>query len=198
LQVPAVVDELEKMRAALRALPDPEPRAGFVDRVLAAAAANPATAGAVRGRRKPRRVGWIAAGSALAASLALITWLPTTSRTSPDSAPAVTLALHESRDVALVIDAERDLKDATIRLIVSGSVSLAGYEDQREIEWLTSLTHGANLLSLPVVAHSEGDGRLVAVIEHEGRSRQVTIALTVAGQPQAGIPPQVYSEGGRA
>jgi hypothetical protein len=193
-----VVDELEKLRAALRALPTPEPRAGFVDRALAAATAGTAANRIEPARRVRRRIWWVAAGSALAASLALVTWLPTGDRTSPASAPAVTLALNESRDVALVIDAERDLEDATIRLIVSGGVSLAGFEDQREIEWLTSLTHGANLLSLPVVAHAEGDGRLVAVIEHEGRSRRVSIALKVAAPPQAGIPPQVYSEDGRA
>jgi hypothetical protein len=79
----------------------------------------------------------------------------------------VTLALHESRDVSLVINSERNLEGATIRLYVTGSVALAGYEGQHEIQWLTSLTQGANLLSLPLVARTPGDGLVVAEIEHE-------------------------------
>ena len=50
------------------------------------------------------------------------------------------LALNESREVPLVIDSERNLDGATIRLYVTGSIALVGYEDQHEIEWLTSLT----------------------------------------------------------
>ena len=44
----------------------------------------------------------------------------------------MTLALNESREVSLVIDSERDLEGATIRLFVTGSVALAGYEQQQE------------------------------------------------------------------
>jgi hypothetical protein len=89
------------------------------------------------------------------------------------------LALNESRDVPLVIDAERNLDGATIRLSVTGSVGLAGYGEQHEIEWTTSLTRGANLLSLPVFARAPGDGRVVAEIEHEGRTRRLSMALHV-------------------
>ena len=38
------------------------------------------------------------------------------------------------------------------------------------------------MLSLPVLARSTGAGQLVAVIEHEGRTRQVTVNLTVRDQ----------------
>ena len=36
--------------------------------------------------------------------------------------PSLALALNESREVSLVIDSERDLEGATIRLYVTGSV----------------------------------------------------------------------------
>ncbi|HEU4589430.1 MAG TPA: hypothetical protein VFS13_00865 [Steroidobacteraceae bacterium] len=159
-------------------MPVPEPRPGFVERALRNATRRDASvSGRLRAAMRRPATWWAAGAGALAATLACvaIVWLGST---PPES--AVTLALNEHRDVSLVIDSERDLEGATIRLYLSGSVSLAGYEGEREIEWLTSLTRGANLLSLPVVALAPGDGRIVAEIEHEGRARRVSVAMHVA------------------
>jgi hypothetical protein len=160
-------------------MPVPEPSAGFVDRALAKASG----AARIRESRGWREIfarpltWWAAAGGALAASLA---WFILISLQSTPDTSRVQLALHESRDISLVIDSERALEGATIRLYVTGSVALAGYEDQQEIQWLASLSPGANLLSLPVVARGPGDGSVVAVIEHEGKTRRVSVALHVS------------------
>jgi len=162
-----VVDELSKLRESLSAMPVPEPDPGFVDRVLANAS-----------KPKRRSFGWWGVGIvALAATVACVALL----LKPPGEVlrPSVTLALNESREVSLVIDSERALEGATIHLYVTGSVALAGYEQQNEIEWKTSLTPGANLLSLPVIARAPGDGSVVAVIEHEGRTRRMSLALHV-------------------
>ena len=71
----------------------------------------------------------------------------------------------------MLIDSERELKGATIRIAASGSIALDGFDDERQIDWQADLERGSNLLSLPVVARAAGKGRLVAVIEHEGRTR---------------------------
>lgn len=155
----------------------PEPRPGFVDRVLVKASGGKAPA--VRGIRAAIRrpaTWWAAGAGALAATVA---WITLFFHAGAVSEPSLVLALNESRDVPLVIDAERDLEGATIRLYVSGSVGLAGYGEQDEIEWTTSLTQGANLLSLPVFARAAGEGRVVAEIEHEGRTRRLSVALHV-------------------
>jgi hypothetical protein len=177
-----VVDDLEKLRAGLRAMPVPAPRAGFVDQALAnATAPGPGGVFALR-RMSARPAFWVTVG-AIAASIAWI--LITALVPLAPAEPRVVLAMNESRDVSLVIDSERDLEGATIRIFVSGGVALAGFEEEEKIEWLASLTHGANLLSLPVVAQAPGDARLVAEIEHEGRTRRVSVALHVA-QPRSG------------
>ncbi len=111
---------------------------------------------------------WAAGAGALAAIDGMDGLMTVHIRRCPPNR-AWSLALNESRDVPLVIDAERNLDGATIRLSVTGSVGLAGYGEQHEIEWTTSLTQGANLLSLPVFARAPGDGLVVAEIEHEGR-----------------------------
>ena len=163
-----MVDDLEKLRAGLRALPVPEPRRGFEDRVLANATGLHA--------RRPS-TWWAAVAGALAATLAWVAvlWM----QPGVTAEPRLALTLNEIREVPLVIDSERDLEGATIRLYVTGSVALAGYEQQHEVEWTASLTQGANLLSLPVVARAPGEGRVVAEIEHEGRTRRVSVALHV-------------------
>jgi hypothetical protein len=94
------------------------------------------------------------------------------------------LALNESREVPLVIDSERQLDGATIRILVTGSVSLTGYDQQHEVEWQTSLTRGANLLSLPVTARETGEGRIVAEIEHQGKTRRVSVVMHVVARAQ--------------
>jgi hypothetical protein len=175
-----VVDYLEKLRAELRAMPVPEPRPGFVDRVLANATTRLPVREPTGIRAALRRPAtwWAAGAGALAATLACVAllWM----QSGAPREPTLALMLNESRDVPLVIDSERDLVNATIRLYVTGSVVLAGYEDQHEVEWKISLTRGANLLSLPVVARATGDGHVVAEIEHEGHIRRLNVALHVS------------------
>src|SRR5688572_13809418 len=114
-------------------MPVPEPAPGFENRVLAkATAARVVARGGVREAIRQPATWWAAAAGALAATLACVALL----WKQPDAlaGASVVLALNESRDVSLVIDSERALEDATIRLYVTGSVTLAGYEQQQEIE----------------------------------------------------------------
>jgi hypothetical protein len=168
-----VADDRENIGSALRGMPVPEPRAGFEHRVLAKAT----------GRKTvSRRSTWWAAGAgALAATIA---WVAFIWVKSPAHEPSMVLALNESREVPLVIDSERQLDGATIRILVTGSVSLTGYDQQHEVEWQTSLTRGANLLSLPVTARETGEGRIVAEIEHQGKTRRVSVVMHVVARAQ--------------
>lgn len=177
-----MVDDLEKMRERLREMPVPEPSPGFVDRVLANATSGRPKSAAPRARGVlSRPLTWWAAGvGAVAASIA---WILVMSFYGRPQEPRVMLALNESRDVALVIDSERDLEGAIIRLHVTGSVALVGFENEPQIEWLVSLTQGSNLLSLPVIARAPGEGRVVAEIEHDGRTRHVSVEMHVTAQP---------------
>jgi len=181
------VVDVTKYRESLQTMPVPEPRDGFVDRVMAHATGRAATS-ASRAARRINTTWWAAMGGALAASLVWVTlWFM---RIGTPEQTRVVLALNESRDVPLVIDSERDLEGATIRLYVSGSVALSGYEEQHEIEWATTLTRGANLLSLPVVGREPGEGLVVAEIEHEGRKRRVSVAMHVANDGRTTLAPR--------
>ena len=173
----------DTLRQALKRLPAPEPRPGFVDRAFANATRQPAA------RAQERSTGmahflsrwetWVGAmlGGAVATVLTLLLLRPAE---QVASAPmGISLALNETRAIDVLIDSERELQDATIRIVATGSVVLDGFENEREIGWHAHLERGSNVLSLPVVARSTGQGQLVAVIEHNGRTRRMTINLTV-------------------
>lgn len=170
-------NEYDRIRETLRRLPAPEPRAGFVDAALARATN--------RGR-VPRRVRrgtwWGMAIGALAAAIALVAFYPHWVERAGE--PTVGLVLHEAREIAVVIDSERDLPEATIRVYVTGGIELAGFGDQRELQWVATLTQGSNLLALPVIARAAGDGQLVAEIEHEGRTKRAIVAVQVREEPR--------------
>ncbi|MGH8235967.1 MAG: hypothetical protein ACREXP_02965 [Steroidobacteraceae bacterium] len=177
-------DDLQTLRQALRRMPTPEPRAGFVERALARAAVQQrdGQAASLPGRLRHFAARWetwagAALGGAVAAALTFILLRPID--TTVGEQPRLALTLHETRNVDVLIDSERELKGATIRIAASGSIALDGFDDERHVDWQADLERGSNLLSLPVVARATGNGRLVAVIEHEGRTREVAIELTV-------------------
>jgi hypothetical protein len=168
-------------------MPAPDPRPEFVDRALAnAAAAN----GALAARKQPalsvlRRFAmswqtWVGAvlGGAVAAVM-MLAFLHPFEHTGASEAPGIALMLNEARDIDVMIDSERPLEGATIRIEATGSVALSGFDSDHEIGWRANLERGSNLLSLPVVARSSGKGQVVAVIEHGGRTRRVMINVTV-------------------
>lgn len=173
------------MRAALREMPVPELRPGFVDRALARASER-ASQSASRPRRglSARQAWWSAGIGAIAAALALVVVHP---RWSERAGPVgVGLALNESREIVVVIESERDLEDATFRVYVTGGLGLAGYEDQQQLQWVATLEHGSNLLTLPVVARAPGSGQLVAEIEHQGRTKRAIVEVRITAKDRRG------------
>jgi len=183
---PIVDPSLEALHQALRRMPVPELRPAFVEHAFAraTAASDPVPlepASRLSGLRHAflRWETWfgVTLGAAAATAIAMFLLRPLA---EPASVPPVlALALHETRQIEVLIDSDRDLPHAIIRVAVTGGVNLEGFGEEREIDWETHLKRGTNLLSLPVVARTTGAAWLVATIEHEGRTRRVAIALTV-------------------
>jgi hypothetical protein len=158
----------------------PEPRSGFEERVMSraiAAARRESRAASVLGPFG-RWETWLGATIGAAAAV-LVTIAMLRPQVQDTAAAAVTLAVNEARHIDVVIDSERTLEDATIRLATTGAVQLEGFENEREVEWQARLERGRNVLSLPVVAREAGPAELVAVVEHDGRSRRIAVHLIV-------------------
>jgi hypothetical protein len=179
-----VNNDTEALRQALRRLPVPEPRAEFIDAAFARAT-SPVHQERTAMRRHYLRelfLSWhlwlgTVLGGAVAATLTVVLLRP--AQPPAETAAPLALTLNEARNIDVLVDSERDLKDATIRIVASGSVVLDGFESEHEIGWRADLGKGHNLLTLPIVARRSGAGRLLAVIEHQGRTRRVTINVMV-------------------
>jgi hypothetical protein len=167
---------------ALRKLPVPDPSPEFVNRAIARAVGAPQSSSSRFGalaRSVARWETWFGAaiGGAVVATIMLV--VLHVQDTGISSAPEVTLALNESRSIDVMIDSERLLAGATIRVFVTGGIELDGLMDEHQLEWRADLDRGPNVLSLPIAARRLGEGRLIAVVEHEGRQRTIEIDLIV-------------------
>jgi anti-sigma factor RsiW len=184
------------LRSALKEMPVPELRAGFADAALAAAArrpgnvipaVRPAAPRALRGRgRAWRRVElWAGAsiGAAAAAALMVMLWGIPERAGSPleEEAAGVRVALYETREIGLAIDAETAMAGATLTILLEGGIDLVGFGERREVRWQTDLDAGTNLLSLPIIAHSLEDGRLTALVEHGEKTQRIDVRVRVDG-----------------
>lgn len=184
------VERLQTLRAALCNLPVPPPRPGFFEHAIAQAQAEP----------PPRRRYWIyAAGAALAAGLVLWVGFRWRLNAIPAPAPAgVTITLNETRTIQLSFNAERELPGATLSIRLPDGVELRGFPEQREVRWQTSLVRGVNVLSLPLVAKSTGEGTLLASIQHGDRRTELAIPLRVSDRPHTSAGGPAYAERNRS
>ena len=169
------VDDQQLVRA-LQGLPAPEPRPGFIDRAIQTAVAS----------QRPTSLfahvlscweTWVGVASGAAVATLLMLVLPHFPASSVSD--SIALSINEVRNIDVVIDSERELSNASIRVAVIGGLEFQGFENERQLDWTANLRRGANLLTLPVLARSSGNGVLIAMIEHGGEQRSVTVNVRV-------------------
>lgn len=163
---------LQKLRVR-RAAPTPPPRPELFAETMALAANQPT--------HSTNRF-WLGTtvGGVVAAAFAwaFIVFGPVSSpQTDSQNTAALTVALHETRSVDVAINSPEAVKDAHIRVLLTGAVSLVGFESQSEIHWLTDLDAGINMLSLPVTMEAVEGGQLFVEIEYADHQKTFVINL---------------------
>ena len=93
----------------------------------------------------------------------------------------VEIALNETRNVNIAIEAGRDFAEATVSVFLSGDVELAGFGSKKEISWNTSLVQGVNQLSLPIVATGLSGGTLLVRLDNDGAEKVFLVNLKIPG-----------------
>lgn len=180
-------DRAAALRAALRGLPAPAARPGFVDEALARA-----VRGADSATRYTRRPLF---AMALAASLALAVGVVVLVGTQPGPAPTptpvqiVTLTVEQPETLRLRFNSAKALPAATLSLTLPENLELVGYGAQRELTWQTDLNEGGNLLQLPLVARGAVKGDLVARLLHGQSSKTFRLKIEVRNADQTGLSP---------
>jgi hypothetical protein len=100
--------------------------------------------------------------------------------------PEISMALNETRDVNISVEAPTALPDAEIRVVLTGAIELAGFEGQKELHWRTDLAAGANQLRLPIVALGGVGGQLLVEVQHGARHRTFVVDVKASErQPSA-------------
>jgi hypothetical protein len=174
------------LRDALKGMPVPPPRPGFVDDVLAKAGRRVQAREAQQSHASNLLARWEMWLGVLVGAAATVLVTVFVLRPNEAAMPSanITMAVNESRNIDVLIDSDRTLDDATIKVAATGSVELEGLDDKREVQWQARLERGRNVLSLPVVARSTGEAQLVAVVEHAGKKRRVGVSLSVRRPPR--------------
>ncbi len=174
-------DRAAALRAALRALPAPAARPGFVDEALARAVRGADSA--TRRARRPLIAMALAASLTLAVGVAVIVG----TRPVPALVQTVTLTLDQPETLRLKFNSATPLPAATLSLTLPENLELAGYGARRELTWQTDLNEGGNLLQLPLVARGTVRGDLVARLSHGESSKTFRVKIEVRGPDKTGM-----------
>lgn len=93
----------------------------------------------------------------------------------------------EVRTVHLQLKSAYALDQVVIRLEFPEGVELDGYRGQRVIEWTTTMQAGVQVLSLPLVGHS--DQPLVATLQHRSGQRRFETPVVSTRGHSTGLRP---------
>ena len=170
----------QRLRDVLREYGDssvPTPDTAFYDQALVRAAHV--------GSRQQQKHWWLKGfGSAVAAGLAL--WviggmlLKSPEINAPGATvPMISMTLEEPRTINLVFSSATALEDATLTVSLPQGVELAGFQGQREISWITSLSAGRNVLPLKLIATSPLGGEILAILQHENDDKTFRLQVSV-------------------
>jgi len=153
---------------ALRAEEVPPPRARFVDEAISTAVR--------KGRRAQSPL------PAIAASVAVIGLLFGVLYALPrdPAAPQVTLIAHEGKTVRVLIDSPSAQRAATVMIELADNLELAGFPNERRIEWQTDLSVGKNLLALPLTLTDEADSHFDVVLAYGSTRKNIHVSIRSA------------------
>jgi len=159
---------------ALQRQPVPNPRDGFLDEAIAHAIRKGNAA-------RTRRYAIAASIAALGLALSLFFGVGNVSERGGSNGPRVVLVAHEGKVVRLVIDSPAEQDAATVSIELADNLELAGFPNERRIEWQTNLSEGKNLLALPLTLKDQADSHFRVQV-HYG-STQKDIRVSVHGAP---------------
>lgn len=129
-----------------------------------------------------RRGFWFGTGVGAAAAAALVAaamalgFLRGPDTQLDDSAEFYVSSL-EPRELNIAIDAETELRGATVSLTLYGGVELDGYASQRHLVWTTDLDAGVNKLTLPILALDDAGGQIIVRLDHPDSQQEFLVTL---------------------
>jgi hypothetical protein len=156
----------------------PAPPPGGLKRAVRAAAEAASLRTAPRRRSRSGFWAGVGVGASLAAALSAV-WIlvgqPQPAGAPIEATPEIAMALNETRNVNISLNAPMALADAEIHVVLTGDIGLAGFGAQRELRWHTDLAAGVNQLTLPVVALGGHGGQLLVEVQQGDKRRSFLV-----------------------
>ena len=157
----------------------PPPREGFVDQALEVA---------VRGAwwTDTRGVAIAACIAVLGIALGLTLGLRIGGERGDIAAPLVALAVDEGKTIRLLIDSPSAQQAATVTIELADNLELAGFPNERRIEWQTTLSQGRNLLALPLRLTGTSDSQFRVNVVYGDTHKDIQVSVkALPGQVKA-------------
>ena len=99
-----------------------------------------------------------------------------------DQAPIAGLSftIGVPKTIRFSINSANELTNAKLFVSLPEGVEVVGFDLQSEIDWMTTIKKGPNILELPIVVYSGTGGTILARVEHENRTKtfEFTISIT--------------------
>jgi hypothetical protein len=159
-----------RLDRALSLQPAEVPDEDFVDRAIAHAIHENSIA-------RRRRMAFAASIGVMTVAFGLM-FGQVNHRPSPVTAVAqVTLTAHQGKTVRVVIDSPEEQNAATVVIQLADNLELAGFPNERRIEWRTNLSEGKNLLALPLTLMDEAESHFDVALWYGKTKQDVRVAV---------------------
>lgn len=159
-----------RLDRALSLQPAEVPDEDFVDRAIAHAIHENAVA-------RKRRMAIAASIGALAIAFGVMFGRVDHPPSPVTSVAQVTLTAHEGKTVRVVIDSPAEQSAATVIIQLADNLELAGFPNERRIEWRTDLSEGKNLLALPLTLTNEAESHFDVALWYGQTKQDVRVAV---------------------
>lgn len=164
----------KELLRVLRNLKAPSPSPGFLKSAMENAA---------RVDRQRRHKKWFMRFAAMAAMICLVVigtikFSPQTT-TDSNKSSGIVMALHESKDVFLLVQSAQALEGATITIELPPQLTLAGNPAIRELSWRADFQRGKNIIPLPLLAATTGSAIVTAQIEHGHEAKTIRMQVNI-------------------
>jgi hypothetical protein len=155
---------------SLQGQPGPTPRDGFLDEAIAHAIRKGAAA-------RNRRFAIAASIAVLGVAASLFFGVGNVADRDGSNGPRVVLVAHEGKVVRLVIDSPTEQHAATVSIELADNLELAGFPNERRIEWQTNLSEGKNLLALPLTLKDQADSHFRVQVHYGSTEKDIRVSV---------------------
>lgn len=126
---------------------------------------------------RAERARWFGAGMGLAAAVAMFAVIVTGFLYNPLQTENLHLTHDNEKEVHILLHSKKGLDDVRFLVLVPDSMGIKGFGSKKEIAWTGTLKKGENILSLPLIRHSEKSQTVVVRIEHQDSTKEYHIQL---------------------